>query len=478
MYNVSIKTARGIYMTTTNEDIKTEDNKLHLFKIIEETADLLDEKREEYEQATYDIVRALKSVLTDDNNQIIDFKHRVKSRNSLKEKIIRRELYKQFKKPSLILASIPDAIGIMAQCKFNEDELNIYARIRDNFFLTTEDGLFYDPSIDNLFFDLSAPQPQIQKNGMETYKIDGVYIKEDRKYRFELQIRSMVNSFWSEVEHELVYKNNYYLTDESFIKDTMDTLKNNLDGIDRMLLLLSNRIKPKKETRSVFKDMGYGALVARQVSDLYMIKMKESLGYTIDFRKTCDVLGFYFANKMASASKEELIHAMFRITSTVDAVQNKETNFDEIIHFDRQFMADNQFSMILGHTLMKLANQDYEWHVFFKMLFEIEEGSNIENLELFVYVLYKTYSARELYEPIYARTNEETANLIRDEILIITAESLSEYGKIQMIYQENLNRMMDAIQWVASYLGENSSIDAVLEKRDIFNQQFKEMLRK
>jgi len=60
----------------------------------------------------------------------------------------------------------------------------------------------------------------------------------------------------------------------------------------------------------------------------------------------------------------------------------------------------NLFSQTLGKKLQELANTDYEWHVFFKMLFEIEAGNCIEDLELFVNVLYKAYSNTALYEPI------------------------------------------------------------------------------
>lgn len=454
-----------------------EDNRLELFRVIEETADLLDENRDCYEAAAQEIINLLTPVLEEENNQVIAFKHRIKTRNSLKEKIIRRELYKQFKRPSAILASIPDVLGIMAECRFTADEVKIYTRLRENFFLTTEDGLFYDPALPNLFFWLGMPQPQIQKNGFEVYRVDGLYLKQRKRIRFELQIKSMVNSFWSEVEHELVYKNNSYLPDDEFVRNALDTLKNNLNGIDGMLQLLTERIAPKKEPRHIFADLGYGNFLARMISDMYMRKMADSLGFTVDFRKTCEVLGFYVARKSSAATQEELQNMLFRISDKFLKARNKDTNFEEKIVFERHFQADNQFSMLLGRQLFQLANTDYEWHVFFKMLFEIEDGSCIEDLELFVYVLYKAYSAPELYEPIYRRLDKEMADMIRDDILIITAEVLVEYGKIQMIYQETLNHMMDAIQWVASYIGEDGTRESIQAKKDTISQQFRQMLK-
>ena len=191
-------------MTKTGKDAK-----LDMFVVVEETADLLDKNRRLYEEASHDIVTLFHEALKEsEETSVIDFKHRVKSRNSLKEKIIRRELYKQSSNPAAILANISDVIGVMAECKFNDDEVKLYTRLREDFFLITEDELFYDPAIPNLFLYLGDPQPQVLKNGQEAYKIDGIYMKEGKKFRFELQIRSMVNAFWSEIEHELIYKNN------------------------------------------------------------------------------------------------------------------------------------------------------------------------------------------------------------------------------------------------------------------------------
>lgn len=455
-----------------------EDNRLELFQVIEEAARLLDANRGCYEGAAHEIIDLLTPVLREENNQIIDFKYRIKSKPSLKEKIIRRELYKQFKKPETILGSIPDVLGIMAECRFTADEVKLFTRLKENFFLTTEDGLFYDPALPNLFFWLGMPQPQMQKNGFEAYRIDGLYLKDHQRIRFELQIKSMVNSFWSEVEHELIYKNNRYLPDDQFVRSALGTLKNNLNGIDGMLQLLTERIAPKKEHRHMFADLGYGNFLARMISDVYMKKMADSLGFTVDFRKTCEVLGFYVARKSSAATQEELQGMLFRLSDKFIKARSKETNFEEKIVFERGFQADNQFSMILGRQLYQLANTDYEWHVFFKMLFEIEDGSRIEDLELFVYVLYKAYSAPELYEPIYRRLDKEMADMIRDDILILTAEVLAEYGKIQMIYQETLSHMMDAIQWVASYIGEDGTRESIQAKKDTISQQFRQMLKK
>lgn len=45
-----------------------------------------------------------------------------------------------------------------------------------------------------------------KKNGFEIYRIDGVYEYNDQLFNFELQIKSLVNVFWGEIEHKIIYK--------------------------------------------------------------------------------------------------------------------------------------------------------------------------------------------------------------------------------------------------------------------------------
>ena len=461
-----------------NEPVQQSAQRLALFEIIEQTADLLEDNRQLMEKAATEIIGLLKPLLHEESKQIVGLKFRVKSKNSLKEKIIRRELYKQYTDPKRILDNISDVLGILAECRFTSDEVKVYTRLKENFFLMTEDGLFYDPAIPNLYLWLNMPQPQMQKNGYEVFRLDGVYVKEAKQIRFELQIKSMVNSFWSEIEHEIIYKNNSYLPDNEFIRSTLDTLKTNLDGIDNMLTHLASKITPKNESHHMFTDLGYGNFIAMLISDLYMKKMSDSLGFTIDFRKTCQVLGFYVARKNLDATPEEMRNVFFRLSNKFIAVRESRTNFEEQILFERAFQAQNLFSQTLGKKLQELANTDYEWHVFFKMLFEIEAGNCIEDLELFVNVLYKAYSNTALYEPIYRRLDPMKADLVRDEILTLTAEILAEDGNIQILYQEYLSKMMDAIQWVAAYIGEDgSNVDQLQSRREEFREQFMTMLR-
>ncbi len=52
--------------------------------------------------------------------------------------------------------------------------------------------------------------------------------------------------FWSEIEHQIIYKNSNYVIEDKFLKDIMNYIKNNLTMIDNQLLTVLNHVEAKK----------------------------------------------------------------------------------------------------------------------------------------------------------------------------------------------------------------------------------------
>ncbi len=62
-------------------------------------------------------------------------------------------------------------------------------------------------------------------------------------FNFELQIKSLVNVFWGEIEHKIIYKNNNYTVWDSFFKDIMGSINENLSMIDKQLHIIDDQFK-------------------------------------------------------------------------------------------------------------------------------------------------------------------------------------------------------------------------------------------
>src|SRR5699024_8045081 len=116
-----------------------------------------------------------------------------------------------------------------------KDERLIYEELMDQFTIPVGNGYYRCRDSEFIFLNLDEIQPQSQRNGFGIYKIDGYYEDVKGRINFELQIKSLVNVFWGEIDHRILYKNYNYLMTEDFFRDIMYSIKDNLTMIDRQL---------------------------------------------------------------------------------------------------------------------------------------------------------------------------------------------------------------------------------------------------
>ncbi len=165
----------------------------------------------------------------------------------MREKLIRNGYIDKYDAPEELLARFQDIIGFRIECKFIDDEEMVY-ELLTKLFDQTEDGeYFYNASMPKVRLKLDDEQPQKQKNGFDIYKIDGLYMLGKETLHFEVQIKALVNTFWGEIEHKIVYKNNAYLLADGLVTDLMVSIKKSLNMIDGQLFVLYNRFQRTEE---------------------------------------------------------------------------------------------------------------------------------------------------------------------------------------------------------------------------------------
>lgn len=168
--------------------------KLEIFNFIDESIKFLKENEEEIKQ----VAKFLNKFFVDSfayNDHFSQVVYRIKSPESLKEKILRNNFYVKYQTPKNLFRNLHDLIGLRLECRFTQEEKILYKDILRLFNVEIGDGFFSSPLNPNIEMNLSMPQPQIQQNGFEIYKIDGHYNKNGKRYNFELQMKSMVNVF-------------------------------------------------------------------------------------------------------------------------------------------------------------------------------------------------------------------------------------------------------------------------------------------
>lgn len=411
--------------------------RLQVFDLIDETLHLLETNNAFYHEAEQEINTIIRSLFKEHSQTPVDLSSRVKSKESLREKIIRNRFYKECSNAQSILDQLSDLIGVTIECRFIEEEYKALLWLRKQLTQEDEQGFYTCESYPMLHLDLASHQPQLQKNGFSIYRIDGFYEKDHQKINFELQIKALVHSFWGEIEHKLVYKNTNYYVYDSFMKDLLASINAQLTITDRQLSIVYEQMQELSLTNSGLNEDSFEKQITKAINDLFAQKMMESLGFTLNIKQTSTLLGHYIFIKDIhyDGGNNDRIATLFQ---TFKKLSRTQIDFENELYLDQDFTSNDVFIDILGHYLISIINDDYDWFVFFKMLFAVEPGNDMQDFCLFLSVI-KNYLVDNYWlNTRFLKLSLEQAELLHQECAKILAESLCEIGTIKIIYDSNM----------------------------------------
>ena len=398
---------------------------LQMFQYIEEVLGLLDEREIELDIVRREIKSFFQGFLEDSNRGYLNISSRVKAKQSLKEKILRYDYFASYPTKEALFDNLSDLIGIRLECRFIGDETAIYKWIKTSFKVpsTVYDGFFSTKANPHLLLELKSKQPKSQKNGLKMYRIDGKYLYQDLVVNFEVQIKSLVNIFWSEIEHKVIYKNYNYIIADRFYKDIMNSIKNSLTTIDQQLLLISSQFDTGDETSSKGRKLQLEKLLSKTIYDLFAAKMRQNIGILVDFRKSCDTLVKYVFREVLFEDEHTYNSVLVGIFERLNMIENAELDFREELTFERVCQFEDAFSYEIGTFIQSVINDQFQWTLFFKILFEIEPDNNSGDFEKFI-SFYKT----RLYRKV--RIDERMGDLAEEEIYNIVDAMMVRFAKI------------------------------------------------
>lgn len=395
--------------------------KLELFDFIDETLDLIEEKKESIEN----VADSLEKFFTDSffiNDHFLNVNYRIKSPESLREKILRHNFYIKYKTPENLINNLSDLIGFRIECRFIEDEDKIYRDIISLFKIKGENGFYTNPLNSSIMLQLDEKQPQIQKNGFEIYKIDGKYCKDGLNINFELQIKSLVNVFWGEIDHRILYKNFNYMLTEDFFRDIMSSIKDNLSMIDRQLMLVYNHLNGMDASNSSTKMVQLQSLLSKIIHDIYIVKIRQEIGFVVDFKKSTDVIVNYIFMKGGPEESEHYSENFLRVLNRLNEISKNDISFNKYLDFERDIFFNDEFTRKIGTSILEIINKDFRWNLFFRIIFEIEQGNNCEDFEGFMIFIRYRFNEKimQLLEDRHIEDDkkEEIALCILDNIAI------------------------------------------------------------
>jgi len=421
---------------------------LELFNFIDETIKYYELKKPSFTYVEGQLVSLFKEVAGESSDTLLSVKSRVKSSESLREKLIRNRFYLNYTTPEEALKNLTDLIGVTFECRFIRNEVELYHSL---FAYFEDDGKIFSKCRKNpdVYLNLHMAQPQTQRNGFTIYRIDGFYLFNGERINFELQIKSLVHTFWSEIEHEVVYKNPDFVMYDTFNRNMLGAIRDNLDVVDRQLEIMYNEISYQSQQAQIGMDeKGFKSFVARSINELMNRKMKESVGFATDFKQCSAILAQYIYVKdflNGTHNPERMIDYLQLLNYLTDT----KIEFREEIYLEHTYVSQDSFSNILGGYWQQQLNKNFQWHIFFCMLFTIQPGNNIEDFSDFIDVIHLLLIQPTWYAGLFKNYGEKEAEGVRSALAGTLAQALVSVDKIDIIHEEKVLDVMEIFRTYA-----------------------------
>ena len=409
-------------------------------------------------KASVDLEKIFFNILDESYCDFSNISCRVKSTESLREKILRNHYYKRYPNANDLIFKLSDLIGIRIECRFGDDEKKIYRFLKKYFNKKLDDDFYCSDNYNNIFLKLSGKQPQKQKNGFTIYRIDGKLLYENLLIPFELQIKSLTNMFWSEIEHQIIYKNSNYVIEDQFLKDIMNSIKNNLTMIDNQLLTVLRHVESKKVKTNVSNKRNLQEIVSKLIYDMFSSKMKESIDMPINFKDSCETIVEYVFFKNNISNEADYTDILINALNRLNLISDEQLDFNSHLIFERSVVYDHPFKKILGEYFEQVMNSEFNWNLFFRILFSLEPLDNAGDFEKFLSYLKVSYTESKYInkqKDILISRFDNDFLIIEDAVKEQIAKTLVSIDKINIVYDYVIEEVNAAVEYIYKYIYDN-----------------------
>ncbi|WP_127550588.1 hypothetical protein [Paenibacillus amylolyticus] len=276
-----------------------------LTTFIEDSIEEINKQRTNLEEVKDSIIEFLDNkVFADFPVSNISIQGRVKSDKSLREKIIRKRDRVVDYDAENYINGLDDLIGIRIVCLLEKEEKAVFENLDERFFLETDDSglsVIIDNDESEPYFRINKlNQPDIQKNGKSIFKMKCQWIRGDNRFNVELQIKSLSNAFWGEVEHMLFYKNYTYTVGGGFYKEIMHSIGDLLHSVDHQLEILKEQMSVEDEEKQIEE---IKQMVTRLLYSQFQPAIKEMIKSDIDLREVYEMVVELLFKRISNKSK-------------------------------------------------------------------------------------------------------------------------------------------------------------------------------
>ncbi len=264
--------------------------------------------------------------------------------------------------------------------------------------------------------------------------------------------------FWSEIEHQIIYKNSNYVIEDKFLKDIMNSIKNNLTMIDNQLLTVLNHVEAKKSKTNASNKRNLQEIVSKFIYDMFSTKMKESIDMSINFKDSCETIVEYVFFKNNISTDNDYTNVLINALNRINLISDEKLDFNSYLNFERNIIYDDSFKRIIGEYFESVINSEFSWNLFFRILFTLEPLDNIGDFEKFLSYLKVSYTESKYIN----RQKDVLISRFSNDFLIIDeaiktqiAKTLVSIDKINIDYEYSIEEVNDAVEYIYKYIYDN-----------------------
>ena len=441
--------------------------KLELFKYIDDVLDLFEYHRQELVSINKEVRNYFSDVLKDDE-RALNLSTRIKTPQSLREKLIRRNYYIKYPTPFEGFKKVPDLIGLRIECRFIKDEKEIYQKIIDEFRIYCGKGYYASNINKNIRLNLEDIQPQVLNNGFKIYKLHGLYKNSKTSYSFELQIKSLVNLFWGEIDHKILYKNYNYMIVEDFFRDIMNSIIDNLFMVDKQLMILYDHVTNSDASGKDPAEKQLKVLLSKIIHDVFINKIYGELGFVFNIKASTDIIVEFIFMKLKKNKDNSYGEDFISLINRINEISTLDMNLEEYINVDEKPKFYDSFTRNIGNLILASLNKDFEWNIFFKIITTIDKESDNQIFEDFIHFVRYQYTLLILNLFENFDLSEDDKRDIENFVLNLVIDKFKNNTTLEFLMVKSINK----INFILESL-KFSEIERKEDLKELFKKEYK-----
>lgn len=292
----------------------------------EEIIKEFDINKNAYDDCSIKIKQLLKSFIVEKGIKVLDVTSRVKSRESLSEKIDRKQKYQNIK-------DITDICGFRIVTYLEKDVDAISEIIRSEFLIDLKNSKLEKISPDPEVFGYKSLHFICQISDSRASLLEYKIFKD---MKFEIQLRSILQHSWAEIEHDLGYKLTY--TIPKHLRRKFSRVASLLEWADEEFNFLEKEIKQYRKTLEE-EATDYDDEIDREIIAHYITKDEDYIDLSESIKQLIGSSSIRKGPGAAEAIDLEIYWLReFKILSIVQLKESLKNNKDKILRFAEKWI--------------------------------------------------------------------------------------------------------------------------------------------